>query len=97
MAEDPALERTKEGTKRAGGELDAGVSCRRALTLCQGPGMGKPWLAGSPPGGPGPKGQHGAGVGKPYSEGWRDGGLEGHVLAAHQAHQTVARLSMNKW
>lgn len=59
--------------------------------------MGKPCLAGSPPGGPVPKGQLGAGAGTPYSEDWRDGGLEGHVLAAHQAHRTVAWLSMNKW
>lgn len=97
MAEDPALERTEEGTKCAGGELDAGVSCRRALTLLSRPRNGKTMPGWSPPGGPVPKGQHGTKAGTPYSEDWRNGGLEGHVLAAHQAHETVAWLSMNKW
>lgn len=59
-----------------------GVSCRGALTDAH----LTAWAS---------KGNM-VGAGMRYSEKWRVGGLEGHVLAAYLTHQPVAQLSTNK-
>lgn len=82
MAKDSALEWTEEGGQTMEVGTYMSVSCRRALTHAR----LTAWAL---------KGNM-VWAGIHYSEKWRVGGLEGHVLVAYLTHQPVAQLSMNK-